>query len=439
MLFKKNEKRLIILGANELSINLANKLSKNFDIIVLDVNNSANNFQVDAIVVSIENDLLNTLIQYEIEKTSIFIAMTMNEEYNLFTAYLASNYGAAETIAMVFNPVYMNLESANYIFNPYQLIINKTNTLLKETRLRNIKGLIPGQVNIIDFTVKDNDTFTYKKIKNVNIKDSLIFAIKRNSKTLIPDRDVKLLPGDIVYLLYKKGMISRIFKGLWESGKINRSVFIIGGKDLGYMLAQSWCNIFRTVIIIESSIKRCHELANIMENVLVLNGEGTERELLIDEGLNNESIFLTYDNNDFHNLLSSYSARNYGCKNVITLLNHNKYSETAKILNLDDVISMPDLVTKHLLLHIKLKKILKQKNFLIDDLYSTSIYIEEESSLIKKKIEELDNKGVIKVAVIIRHNKVIIPESDNVLYAGDKVFLIFNKNMEREIYNIFEK
>lgn len=438
MLFNKNEGRLIILGANELSFNLANRLSSRFDIIILDIDKSTSNYQVDAIVANVGNDLLSTLLEYDIENTSIFIAMTWNEEYNLFTAYLAEKYGVAETIALVINPVYTSLESASYIFNPYQLIINKANTLIKESRLRNIKDLVPGKVNITDFTVESKDKLAFKKIRDIKIKDSLIFAIKRNSKTIIPDENIKLLPDDIVYMLYRKGMISNIIKGLWEKNKINKNVFIIGGKELGYMQAESWLNIFKNVTIIESNYERCHELANMIDKVLVLHGEGIEKELLIDEGLNDESIILTFDNNDFHNLLSSYSAKKFGCKNVITLLNNSRYNEIANILNLNNIISLPELVTGHLLLHIKLKKIIKNKNYLYDELYTSSLIIKNKSLILNKKISQIENKKAIKVAVIIRNNNVIIPDGDLKLNARDKVFLIFNKDMERDIYNIFK-
>ncbi len=271
MLFRSKENKIIIIGINEFSINLANNLSKNHDIIILDTDQYDDNYTVDAIIGKIDRDLLTTLNEYNIKNISLFIAMTKNEEYNLFAAQLAGEYGAKDTVAMIFNPKYMSLSSVNYIFNPYQLVINIANSLVKETRLRNIKNLIPGKVNVTDFTISSQDTFVYTKIKNYKLKDSKIIAIKRNGNTITPDGDMKLLPADTIYVLYKKGMVFNVIKHLWKKGKINKKVFIIGGNELAFLQAQYWYNIFNSVIIIESNLKKCHDLAKRTDNFLILH------------------------------------------------------------------------------------------------------------------------------------------------------------------------
>jgi len=360
MLFKRKENKMIILGINEFSINLANNLSKDHEIIMLDIEEFDHNYNVDAIIGKIERDLVTTLNEYNIENISLFIAMTKNEEYNLFAAQLAGEYGAKNTVAMVFNHKYMNITSANYIFNPYQLVINLTNSLLKETRLRNIKNLIPGKVYVTDFIVSSNDSFVNTKVKNFKLKDSKIIAIKRNGNTITPYSDMKLLPSDIIYVLYKKGMVSNVIKQLWKKGKINKRVFIIGGNELAFIQAQYWYNIFTSVIIIESNLEKCHDLANRTDNILILHGEGIERNLLLDEGLSSDSIILTFDDNDFHNLLSSYSAKKFGCNRVITLLNNFRYKEMATVLGLDNIIIIPEVISKHLITYNKSKTILNK-------------------------------------------------------------------------------
>lgn len=438
MLFKPKENKMIILGINEFSINLANNLSKNHEIIMLNIDefNHGHNYNVDAIIEKVERDLLTSLNEYNIKNISMFIAMTKNEEYNLFAAQLAGEYGAKKTIAMVFNPKYMNLTSVDYIFNPYQLVINRTNSLVKETRLKNIKNLIPGKVNVTDFIVSTNDSFVYTKVKNFKLKGSKIIAIKRNGNTITPYDDMKLLPSDIIYVLYKKGMISNVIKQLWKKGKINKKVFIIGGNELAFMQAQYWYNIFTSVIIIESNLEKCHDLAKRTDKILILHGEGIERNLLLDEGLTNDSIILAFDDNDFHNLLTSYSAKKFGCKRVITLLNHYQYNQMANILALDNVILIPEIVSRHLISHNKSRSIIN-KHFLGDDVYTSKVSVSKNSFIVNKKILEIINRKNIIVGVIIRNHKVIIPDEDFIIKEADIVFIFFNKNMETELYNIF--
>ncbi len=438
MLFKAKDNKVIILGINEFTISLANNLSKNHEVIMLDKDELDNNYNVDAIIGKIERDLLTTLKEYKVKDISLFIAMTKNEEYNLFATQLAGEYGAENTIAMVFNPQYVNISSVNYIFSPYQLIINMTNSLVKETRLRNIKNLIPGKVSVTDFIVNTNDSFVNTRVKNFKLKDSKIIAVKRNGNTITPYADMKLLPSDIIYVLYKKGMVSNIIKQLWKKGKINKRVFIIGGNELAFIQAQYWYNIFNSVIVIESNLEKCNSLAERCDNILILHGEGIERNLLLDEGLTNDSIILAFDDNDFHNILTSYSAKKFGCKRVITLLNNNRYKEIASTLGLDNIISIPEIVSKHLLSHNKSKSNIN-KHFLGDDVYTSKILLNKKSLIVNKKISEISNKKNIIIGVVIRNNKAIIPEDDFIVKEADTIFIFFNKNMEIELYNIFRK
>ncbi len=145
---------------------------------------------------------------------------------------------------------------------------------------------------------------------------------------------------------------------------------------------------------------------------------------------------MAFDNNDFHNLLSSYSAKKYGCKRVITLLNNYRYNEMANILGLDNIILMPEIVSRHLISHNKSRSIIN-KHFLGDDVYTSKILVGKKSFIVDKKVSEIINRKNIIVGVIIRNHKVIIPDDDFLIKEDDIVFIFFNKNMETKLYNIF--
>lgn len=435
MLFKKSNYKIIILGINELSLYFADRHSNDYDIVIIGKEESSEQHEIDAIITTINEDLSKTLNDYNIEKTNLFLALTENEEYNLFATRLASEYGAKKTIAMVKNPNYINLSSASHIFNPYQLVNDKTNSIFKETKFKNIKNIISGKVNITEYSVINNDFFVHKNIKDLNKDDRLILSIKRKNRIIIPYDNLKLIPNDIIYILYKKDMFTSVFKQLSKKGKINKKVFIIGGNELGFFQALKWKNIFDSIIIIESNLNKCHKLAEKCNDILVLHGEGTEKNLLLDEGLNNDSIILAFDTNDFHNLLSSYLAKKHSCNNIVTLLNNNKHTKISELLGLKTIISLPQLITEHLNLYIKTGHLLN-KYFLGDEIYATKVKIKEGSSLKNKKIKDFKYKKII-IGVIIRNNKVIIPSGKELIYQDDELLIFFNKNVESSIYNIF--
>lgn len=435
MLYKKKDNKMIILGINELSLAFARKYSNSYDIVMIKEDETTEKTEVDVIITPIVNDILDTLLKNELDN-AFFLALTENEEFNLFTACLAHEYGARETIALVSNPNYMNLSSASYIVNPYQIIIDKIESLIKETRLRNIISLIPGKVKVIKFILNKKDHFAYKKVKDIKINDGLIFAVKRKEKMIIATDDIELIPDDSLYILFKRGMLSVIFNQIFKKVKIRNKVFILGGNELGYLQAVSLKNIFNSVILIEPDINNCHKLARKSEDIIILHGEGTEKKMLLEEGLTNNSILLALDNDDYHNLLSSYQAKTLGCNNIITLLNYNKHVEIAELLGLNNIISLPQVVTDHLYNYIKIGHKIN-KLFLGSDVYTAKIRIKPDSKVVNKKINELKYKFIFLIGVIIRGNKIIIPDRSEYIFQGDEVLLFFYKNMETRIYNIF--
>lgn len=419
---------MIILGINEFSITLARKYSHNYDIVIIKRDESIDELEIDAIIAPMDTDITGTLL-----KDSIFMALTENEEYNLFASSLAGEYGARKTIAFVYNPDYLSLSSADYIISPRQILYDRINCMIKEIKLRNISNLIHGKINVIEYTLEKGDPCVHKKAKDIELKDGMIFSINRSNKTILPNEDIELLAGDRLYILYRKGMFSNIFKQLFASGRIRKKVFIIGGNEI---LAENLKNIYSSVIIIETDISICHRLARKSEGIIILNGKGTEKNLLLNEGIDENSIFLAVDRDDYHNLLSSYQARSLGCNNIITVLNSEKNMEIAEILGLSNVISFPQLVTEHLSSCLKTAS-LDNKYFLFQDFFAAKIRIKADSSVVYHKIRKLNNNADFLIGVILRGRQLIFPDQDELIMPGDELLIFFYKNMEKRIYNIF--
>lgn len=432
MLYTKKDNKMIILGINEFSLSFTKKYSNNYDIVMIRREESVEELEIDAIITPICNDILETLLVNDL-KNSIFLALTENEEFNLFTTSLASEYGARKTIAIVNNPNYINLSSANYIINPQQLLNDRIDNMIKENRLKNITNLIPGKINVIEYTLGKKDLYVYKKLKDVKLSNGMIFSVKRDNKTILPNGDFELLPNDSLFIIYKKGMLSIIFRQLFRIEKIRNKAFIIGGNEI---LAENLKNFFSSVILIETDLSNCHKLARRSDGIIILNGEGTEKKLLLEEGLDDNSVFLAVDRNDYHNLLSSYQAKTLGCNNIITLLNYQKHLEIAEMLGLSNIISLSQLVTDHLNDYIR-TGCLFNKYFLGADIYTAKIRIKPDSEVINRKINKLKYSTGFLVGVILRGSQIIFPDQDECILAGDEVLIFFYKNMETRIYNIF--
>lgn len=435
MFFNNKTKKVVILGLNEISLNLARRLSSKYDIVIVAEESQVeldNTYDADVLVETMDNGLVASLKNVGIKETDFFISLTKYNEYNLFSAQLARKMGAKKTIALTNEIEYIDLlPELDLVFNPLQILIDQIQTIIKDTRLLKIKELIPGKINLTRMVLEKDDPLSYIKIKNTNFENGLILAIDRGDKMILPNSDITLEPGDILYIIFKKKMLKNLLKVFRKNRSKNR-VFIFGGGLLGFTLANYWENVFENIILIEPDIDRCNYLAEKMEKPLILKGEGTDLELLKEEGLNKNSIFISVSTNDLHNLLSSYTAKKLGCKNVITLLYHPPHKEISRLLNLSNVFTLADLTGEYLNDFLR-KGVNFNKHILGKQINATIINIKSESEIVDKKIIDINIPKGIVIGLIVRGKEIIIPNGENRIKDGDRLYIFYYNYLESKL------
>ncbi len=439
MFFEFKENKVVILGLNYVSLTLAHNLSVNRDVIILynkDNNIKIKNYNIDVIIEEVKFSLLDQLNNL-LDDCVIFISLTEDDEYNIFTAQLAKKLGAKYGMAGVYNNDYLKVNiKLDLIFNPLHIIIDRINAILKSTRLTKIKNLIPGKVNITQIRVKNDDTFSYRKLANLKLEDGLIIAIKRDKRMIIPDSNIQLLPDDCLYILYKRCFTDWI--KLFAPGKFSKKkMFIIGSGTIGEYFIDYWKNIFDPIIVIEPELKKCNRLAARFERPLILHGEVTDMQLLREEGIDKKSIYLACSDNDFYNLLSGFGAGVMGCNNVLTLLNNPENREIAKYLKLNKVIFKPEIISDYIISFIKtgFKKI--DKYILGEEIYTVKVKIEKNFKVNNTKLKDLKLPAGLLIGVIIRDGKVILPAGETKLNENDRAIVFFDHKLENRIGRIF--
>ncbi len=440
MFFKFKETKVIILGLNYLSFNLARKLSVNRDVVILynkNYNIKTSSYNIDVIIEKIKYNFIDKLKEYLEDDCVIFISLTGDDEYNIFTAQLAKNLGAKHGIACVRNNEYLKINiDIDYIFNPLQIIIDRISTELKNTEQKKIKNFIHGKVNITQIKVKNEDNISYKKFKNYNLQGGIVIAINRGERMLVPHENIRFLPDDILYILYKRCFTDWI--KMFKSDKFsNKKIFIIGSGKTGKYFINYWQKFFETVIVIEPELEKCNKLATRFEKPLILHGEITDLQLLREEGINNKSVFLASSQNDFYNLLASYGASKQGCNYVITLLNKPENMEITNLLKLDKVIFKPDIISDYIISYLKtgFKKI--DKHILGKEIYTARVHINRKSRVKNTKLKNVKLPDKVLIGVIIRDNKAIIPSKNTELKKDDIVIVFFDYRLEDKISGIF--
>jgi len=439
MFFEFKENKVVILGLNYISITLAHNLSVNRDVVILynkDNNIKINNYNIDVMIEEVKFSLLDQLNNL-LDDCVIFISLTEDDEYNIFTAQMAKKLGAKYAMAGVYNNDYLKVNiELDLIFNPLNIIIDRINAVLESTRLSKIKNLIPGKVNITQIRVKNDDTFSYRKLGNLKLEDGLIIAIKRDKRMIIPDSNIKLLPNDCLYILYKRCFTDWI--KLFTPGKFSKKkMFIIGSGIIGEYFIDYWKNIFDPIIVIEPELKKCNRLATRFEKPLILHGEVTDLQLLREEGIDKKSIYLACSDNDFYNMLSGFGAGVLGCNNVLTLLNNPENREIAGLLKLNKVIFKPGIISDYIISFIKtgFKKI--DKYILGEEIYTAKVKIDKNFRVNNTKLKDLKLPNGVLIGVIIRDGKVILPAGETTLNENDRAIVFFDHKLENKIGRIF--
>lgn len=443
MLFSYKPVKVIILGLNNISLKLAKDLSIDNDVIILYETNSLDHRyreeadKADIIIKKIESSLVFMLMRLSDIQNTTFISVTREEKFNLFAAQLAKKMGAKFSLSLVYRNDYYDLNfDIDLIFNPYQIITDHINIkILKYIGFLNIDNLIFGKIDILSIKVKNNSPFSYLKIKNINLEQGRIIVIDRDRRKFLPDSHIQILPGDIIYVIFKRGFNNWIkYFNLKQISK--RKFFIFGGRKIGQFIVNYWKDVLKQIIIIEPSLKQCNVLASRLEKPLILNGEGTEFQLIRQEGLNKSSIFLATSLNDLKNLVSSFGAKKHGCKTVVPLINKSSHREIANLLKLNNSIFIPELVTNYVLYSLKVKH--KINNIgLGRQIRIIKINLNKNSLGANKKIGELKLPSGILVGVIIRNGKSIIPKEENKLMSDDQLIVFCEKKFVSRIKHIF--
>ncbi len=438
MLFVFEQSKVIILGFNNISLYLANNLSHNKDVVIFyyqEIEHTRLD-EVDVIMERVDSSLLKSFKKYQIDKDTIFISFTENNELNLFAAGLAKKLGAEKAIAMVTEMDYPDIDyGIDLVFNPHQIVVDKINTIIKDTRLVNIENLIPGKINLTNIKVNNNDSFSYVKLKNIEMDDGLIIAVKREEKMILPGPETQFFPGDILFILYKKGIYSWL-KAINKNKLVKKKIAIYGGGKSAEHIINCWKSIFDSIIIIEPDLNKCDSLATRLEKPLILHGEGTELQLLREEGIGKKSIFISCSEYDPQNLLSSFSALKLGCNEVLTLINNPVYLDISELLNLNEIIFVPELVSDYI--HTYIKTGLKLDKYILgSQIYTGQIRIKSRYKIADKKVKEINLPEGILIGVIIRGNNIILPGGEDEIKQEDKLIIFFKKELESRLNDIF--
>ncbi len=349
--------RIIISGAGAVGAHIGKMLSQGkHDIVLLDpLEDKLRQIgaNIDLMTLTGSGTSIRDLTNAGIKRADLLISVAKHEETNITSAILGKQLGAKKTIARIDNEEYLfpkNLDyftkfGIDYLIYPEKIATREIIGLINQTGSTEIVDFSGGKLKMFVIKLEENAPIINKSLNNVTHDierhEYRAVAITRNSKTIIPRGEDKFMVGDMVYVITNKTTDEGITELMEYSGKKQfdiRDIMILGGSRIGRASAKE-LGSQHNVKLIEINREKSYQLSNFLNNTLVINGDGRDRDLLIEEGLPNMDAFIAVTGNSETNILSCILAKRMGVKKTFAAVENMDYITLAENMGIDTIIN----------------------------------------------------------------------------------------------------
>ena len=452
---------IIIAGCGKIGLKLAEKISQEEynDITVIDLNRAvvkeiSDSYDIMGVVGNCTS--IETLKEAGIENADILIAVTGSDEINLLTCLIAKKLGNCQTISRVSKPEYMDeimlikddLGLAMMI-NPEQISASEIARVLRFPTAVHIDTFAKGRIEILKFKVPNDSILNNYKVSDIPSVlncDILVCGVERENEVFIPDGSFVIKSGDFVSIVAAPKKGSEFFKKIGIKTNRVKDTIIVGGGDIAYYLAKRLLQTGIKVKIIEKNPARCEELCSLLPAATIVNADGTDNNVLMEEGLPDAESLVSLINIDEENILLSLFAKSKtdNCK-IITKINRSAYDEVIAKLDLDTIIYPKNTTADYILRFVRAKKnsmgssnIETMHHILDNKAEALEFHIKEKSSVVGKTLLEMNIKKNTLVACINRGGQIIIPRGHDMFKVGDSVIIVTAVKGLNDISDILE-
>ena len=431
--------KVAIAGAGKLGHKVADALiGGDHDVTVIDKNEETLHklaSQLDVMTVNANAKQVSTLLDIHIASYDFLIACTDNDEKNITIASFAKNLGCTKVIARVRDPEHMRqldfireCMNIDLVVNPDLLITNEIYKYLVEKYALNNGVFSTGKASLLEFKASKMTHLVGLDMFAVNkeLKDMLVVAISRKGKVIVPHGNDVIQGGDLLYVTGSRADIKDLGKKVFEKGKYTdlQKVMIIGGGKTGLFLAQRLADFNVSVKIIERSKERCYYLAEHLENVIILHGDGTDISLLEEENLDDMDALVTATGFDEDNLLLALMAKNKGIDDVIAKVSRGIYTSMVSQMGVDMALNPQDIAVSQILRIIQGKKRIVSSQLIQGQAEIMEIIVDHRMKIVDKPLKNLELPDGVLFAAIHRGQELIIPNGDTVIEYDDRLLIV---------------
>ena len=448
--------KIIIVGCGKVGETLVDKLSREgHDITIIDKNGDrvqqlASTY--DVMGYTGNGASYSEQLEAGIENTDLLIAVTESDELNLLCCTVAKRVADCAAIARVRNPDYS--QEVSYlqeklglamIINPELESAREAARILALPTALEVSPFAHGQAELVQFKLPKGNVldgmmmYDLRKYVDTNV---LICAVERDGQVHIPTGNFQICRGDVISFVATNHDARYFLSEIgFETNRV-RNTMIIGGGKAAYYLAEQLLPMGIEVKIIEKSRARCEELSVLLPEAIIINGDGTNEELLKEEGIEYAESFVALTGIDEENILLTLYARHASRAKVITKINRITFRDVIGTLDLGSVIYPRQITSEAIVAYVRAKK--NSMNSNVETLYhlcdsrveAIEFRVNEPSAVTGKQFKDLKLKKDVLISFINRDGQILIPTGNDTVEVGDTVMLVTKHSGFNDIQDI---
>lgn len=443
--------RIIIAGAGKLGFSIAQLLAEDqFDVVVVELDPKRKEVVQNALdVLAIEGNSCSPTVfaDPDVRGADVLIACTDGDEVNMVTCLMAKNYGIKHTVARIRNidyavhaPEMLHRDmKIDLVINPERITAVEINNILMTPSALNVDEFAEGKVRMFEAKIREDSPFINITLKDLEIpKDILMAMVFRRHRMIIPRGNDYILPGDNVYFVGKYEAIREFESSFSNTFAKLEKVLIIGAGRTGRFLAPMLEDQGIQVKVIEKNKERCQMLAAKLQKGLVLCGDGTDIDLLLEEGIAEADVVICLTEDDKLNLLLAQLAKHLGAPKTIVRVTRNEYIELMEKVGVDIVLSSRLLSAGEVLRFVRKGGIVSVSLLEGAQAEALEIIVGKDSDADGAMLRDIKLPKECLLCAIVRNNEAYIPNGNTVLHANDRIILFIKSELSKNTVPIFE-
>ncbi len=445
--------KVVIVGAGEVGFHIASRLAlEKKDVVVVDkdpvaIRRISDNIDAQVLVGSGSSPVV--LEEAGLREAEILLAVTDSDEVNL-VACLAANIisPATRKLARIRNADFDGYHDSLHEHAPHiDTVINPEIEVVKTIdRLMSVPGAVDvgefadGRIKLIgirlDQTARTAGIRLSKLPGLIGGSPLLVASIIRDEELIIPRGDDQLLPGDLIYLVCEEKDLSNVLQVFGKYEDPVGRVLIVGGGQSGFRLAAHLEQKSIYTKIIEKDPDRCTSLAERLNKAVVLQGDGSDQALLVEENIQDTDVVITLTRDEETNILVSLLSKKMGARKAIAKINKFSYFPLMPAIGLEQIVSPRLSAINSILQHVRRGKVLSAISIKGEQAEVLEALAMETSDIVGKPLRDIKMpKGSIVVG-IVRGDEVMIPSGASVVKPDDRIIFFAQREAVPKIEKI---